>query len=159
MVDEHLNGDGELVSSSIPDLRLIHYNDVYHIEAGSAEPVGGIARFQTVVNEYRNGPQYKGQPELLSLFSGDAFNPSLESSVTKGRHMVPFLNGIGTAVACVGVRMLPMHLFAEGRSRADPVRTMTLTSVLRSSPTWQSSVTFHGSLPMCLIQPWEMTCQ
>lgn len=109
MDDEHLPGDGESVPSSIPDLRLIHYNDVYHIEAGSAEPVGGIARFQTVVNEYRNGPQYKGQPELLTLFSGDAYNPSLESSVTKGRHMVPFLNGIGTTVACMGVRMAPMH--------------------------------------------------
>lgn len=41
------------------------------------------------------------------LFSGDAFNPSLESSVTKGAHMVPVLNGLmgegGRGVACVGV--------------------------------------------------------
>lgn len=67
-----------------PDLRLLHYNDVYHIDASSAEPVGGIARFQSVVNYYRNDEKYKGQPELLTFFSGDAFNPSLESSVTKG---------------------------------------------------------------------------
>lgn len=40
------------------------------------------------------------------MFSGDAFNPSLESSVTKGSHMVPILNGIGTEVACVGVSIL-----------------------------------------------------
>lgn len=67
-----------------PDLRLLHYNDVYHIDASSAEPVGGIARFQTLVNYYRDGERFKDQPELLTFFSGDAFNPSLESSVTKG---------------------------------------------------------------------------
>jgi 2',3'-cyclic-nucleotide 2'-phosphodiesterase (5'-nucleotidase family) len=73
--------------------------------SGSAEPVGGIARFQSVVNDYRSHPQYEGQASLLTFFSGDSFNPSLESSVTKGKHMVPFLNSIGTDVACVGVSM------------------------------------------------------
>lgn len=68
-----------------PDLRLIHYNDVYHVEPGSREPVGGIARFQTLCDYYRNDERFHGQPGLLTLFSGDAFNPSLESSVTKGR--------------------------------------------------------------------------
>jgi 5'-nucleotidase len=67
-----------------PDLRLLHYNDVYHIDAGTAEPVGGIARFQTLVNYYRDDQRFKDQPKLLTFFSGDAFNPSLESSVTKG---------------------------------------------------------------------------
>lgn len=90
-----------------PDLRLLAFNDVYHIESGSAEPVGGIARFQTVVNDYRSDPRYQHHAKLITLFSGDAFNPSLESSVTKGRHMVPILNNIGTDVACVGVSMDP----------------------------------------------------
>ncbi|KAF2652680.1 ser/Thr protein phosphatase family protein [Lophiostoma macrostomum CBS 122681] len=85
-----------------PDLRFLHYNDVYHVDASSAEPVGGIARFQTLVNYYRNDERFKDQPKLLTFFSGDAFNPSLESSVTKGSHMVPILNGVGTDVACVG---------------------------------------------------------
>lgn len=67
-----------------PDLRILHYNDVYHVDQASAEPVGGLARFMTLCNEYRDGEQYRGQPELVTLFSGDAFNPSLESSVTKG---------------------------------------------------------------------------
>jgi 5'-nucleotidase len=67
-----------------PDVRLLHYNDVYHVDASSAEPVGGIARFQTLVNYYRNDARFRGQPELITVFSGDAFNPSLESSVTKG---------------------------------------------------------------------------
>ncbi|KAI2795309.1 hypothetical protein POX_a01915 [Penicillium oxalicum] len=85
-----------------PDLRLIHFNDVYHIESGSAEPVGGASRFQSVVNYYRNDPRYADQPNVLTFFSGDAYNPSLESTVTKGRHMVPFLNNTGINVACVG---------------------------------------------------------
>ena len=85
-----------------PDLRFIHYNDVYHVEAGSQEPIGGIARFQTLCNYYRNDPKYARQSKLLTFFSGDAFNPSLESSVTKGRHMVDPLNNIGTNVACLG---------------------------------------------------------
>jgi 5'-nucleotidase len=67
-----------------PDLRFLHYNDVYHIEAGSREPVGGYPRFQTLVNYYRDDERFEGQPGLLTFFSGDAFNPSIESSITKG---------------------------------------------------------------------------
>lgn len=85
-----------------PDLRFIHYNDVYHVEQGSREPVGGIARFQTVCNYYQDDPQFEGQPEVMTLFSGDAFNPSLESSVTKGRHMVPVMNMLRTTISCLG---------------------------------------------------------
>jgi hypothetical protein len=51
-----------------PDLRIIHYNDVYHVEPGSREPVGGIARFQTLCNQYAKDERYAGQPELLTLF-------------------------------------------------------------------------------------------
>ncbi|KAI0582979.1 Metallo-dependent phosphatase [Pyrenophora tritici-repentis] len=85
-----------------PDLRLLHYNDVYHVEAGSREPVGGYARFQTLVNYYRDDKRFDGLTKLLTFFSGDAFNPSIESSITKGSHMVPVLNNIGTDVSCVG---------------------------------------------------------
>ncbi|EJT78416.1 flagellar associated protein [Gaeumannomyces tritici R3-111a-1] len=89
-------------TSTPPDLRILHYNDVYHLDPSSAEPVGGAARFMTLVNEYRSHERYGGQPELLSFFSGDVFNPSLESSITKGSHMVPILNAIGTDCSCIG---------------------------------------------------------
>ncbi|KFA48986.1 hypothetical protein S40293_02595 [Stachybotrys chartarum IBT 40293] len=89
-------GDGQ------PDLRILHYNDVYHVDQSSAEPVGGFARFMTLIKDYQEGNQFEGQPKLLTFFSGDAFNPSLESTVTKGSHMVPVLNAIGTDCACVG---------------------------------------------------------
>lgn len=79
--------------------------DTDNFRPGSAEPVGGVARFQSLVHYYRSHPRFTGQSDLLTFFSGDAFNPSLESTVTKGRHMVPFLNRVGTDVACLGVRM------------------------------------------------------
>ncbi|KAM0306538.1 hypothetical protein HYE67_002552 [Fusarium culmorum] len=89
-------------TDSPPDLRLLHYNDVYHLDSSSAEPVGGLPRFISVCREYQEGEQYKDQPQALTLFSGDAFNPSLESTVTKGQHMVPVLDHVGTDCACVG---------------------------------------------------------
>jgi 2',3'-cyclic-nucleotide 2'-phosphodiesterase (5'-nucleotidase family) len=64
--------------------------------------VGGIARFQTLCQSYRNDVQFQGQSRLITFFSGDAFNPSLESSVTKGKHMLEPLNNLGTDVACLG---------------------------------------------------------
>ncbi|KAI2464021.1 Metallo-dependent phosphatase [Annulohypoxylon bovei var. microspora] len=85
-----------------PDLRLVHYNDVYHVDQSSSEPVGGASRFMSLIKYYEEDGKYKGQPNLVTLFSGDAFNPSLESSVTKGDHMVPLLNNIGTDAAALG---------------------------------------------------------
>lgn len=79
--------------------------------SGSAEPVGGVARFQYLATHYRSGSEYEGQPKLLTFFSGDAYNPSLESSVTKGSHMVPILNQLGTDAACIGVSMQPKFCF------------------------------------------------
>lgn len=78
-------------SASPPDLRILHYNDVYHLDPSSAEPVGGIARFMTVCKEYKESLKYKGQPDLVTLFSGDVFSPSLESSITKGACTGSFL--------------------------------------------------------------------
>ncbi|KAI1823387.1 Metallo-dependent phosphatase [Xylaria intraflava] len=97
-VTYHSGSDDKLA----PDLRILHYNDIYHVDSSSSEPVGGVARFMSLARHYREGAQFKGQPDLLTFFSGDAFNPSLESSCTKGDHMVPLLNAIGTDAAALG---------------------------------------------------------
>lgn len=65
-------------------LELIHFNDVYHVSPSKEEPVGGVSRFTTKINETRSRSEQ--QPPLV-LFSGDAFNPSLEGTVTRGSHM------------------------------------------------------------------------
>lgn len=38
----------------------------------------------------------------LTIFSGDAFSPSLEASILKGEHMGPLLDFVGVDLACYG---------------------------------------------------------
>lgn len=71
-------------SDSTSVIRLLHFNDVYRLEPSEHDPVGGVTRFKSLCNYYRHDSKYHGQPELITLFSGDGFGPSLESSVTKG---------------------------------------------------------------------------
>jgi len=47
------------------------------------EPVGGAARFVSLLNDFRDKRKYPDGPDLVTFFSGDAFNPSIESSITK----------------------------------------------------------------------------
>ncbi|GMI18964.1 hypothetical protein TeGR_g4904 [Tetraparma gracilis] len=90
--------DGPMVSS----LTVLHFNDVYNIEGQSREPVGGAARFVTMVDQLRAKAKEDGSEDPLVLFSGDAFNPSLMSTITKGKQMVPVLNASHVDVACMG---------------------------------------------------------
>ncbi|ELT96847.1 hypothetical protein CAPTEDRAFT_120927 [Capitella teleta] len=82
-------------NSESTQLTILHFNDVYNIEPRDQEPVGGAARFHTAVKE-------RLALNPLILFSGDVFNPSLMSAVTKGKQMVPILNAIGVHCAVVG---------------------------------------------------------
>lgn len=95
----------------VPDIRILHYNDVYHVDAASAEPVGGLARFITLCREYQEGKPSEGQPKILTLFSGDAFNPSLESSVTKGEMLQRMVQSTGALyVLCTKIVWSLAHL-------------------------------------------------
>ncbi|KAK9456784.1 Metallo-dependent phosphatase-like protein [Dipodascopsis uninucleata] len=89
-----------------PDVRLIHFNDIYHISPvyPDSDVPGGAARFVSLVKAYKNQSKYIDIPELVTVFSGDAFNPSLESSVMKGEHMVDLMNKdhIGIDIAVYG---------------------------------------------------------
>jgi len=76
-------------------ITIVHFNDVYNIESGTQEPVGGAARFTTAVRRLADR-------DPLILFSGDALNPALMSTVTNGRQMVPVLNAIGVHCAVYG---------------------------------------------------------
>ena len=49
---------------------ILHFNDVYNIESNSQEPVGGAARFITVLENLIS------QKPVLVFFSGDALSPS-----------------------------------------------------------------------------------
>jgi hypothetical protein len=149
---------GRAGTNGQPDLRILHYNDVYHVDPSSAEPVGGISRFMTVCSEYREDAKYKDQSKLLTFFSGDAFNPSLESTVTKGKHMVPILNAIGTDCACVGVGS-PIRASAAAAVLTWLARITTLTLARSSSAAWQTSASFPGCSPMSSTPPSARMCR
>eukprot|EP00929_Paragymnodinium_shiwhaense_P036825 TRINITY_DN19699_c0_g1_i1.p1 TRINITY_DN19699_c0_g1~~TRINITY_DN19699_c0_g1_i1.p1 ORF type:complete len:1477 (+),score=286.27 TRINITY_DN19699_c0_g1_i1:96-4526(+) len=83
-------------------LTFLHFNDVYNVEARDKEPCGGVARFVTKVKELKAAAVARGEPEAICVFSGDAFNPAMTSSITKGKHMVPALNAVGIEVAVFG---------------------------------------------------------
>ncbi|KAJ2506380.1 hypothetical protein GGI11_006691, partial [Coemansia sp. RSA 2049] len=90
-------------------LRILHFNDVYHVAAGSTEPVGGAARFKTLLQGLQHGSEAAGPPPTLTLFSGDAYFPSLESSISRGEHMLPILNSLGIDASTFG-----NHEFDQG---------------------------------------------
>lgn len=156
-----------------PDLRILHYNDVYHVDPSSAEPVGGIGRFMTVVKEYRDGARFEGQPELIPLFSGDSFNPSVESTVTKGADPGPgCCVGVRSANGCTcrvthGARPQrdwnPMRCSRSASSSPSPSlstpqkltspRTTTSTSASTNSPASPRNATSPGSSLTSSIRP------
>lgn len=82
-------------------LHLLHFNDVYELEARAIEPVGGAAKFAHLYKELRRSAESKGYAHV-GLFSGDCLNPSMLSTVTRGKHMAPVLNELGIAAACLG---------------------------------------------------------
>lgn len=97
---------------------------MYNCEEGKSEPVGGAARFKTAIDKYKH-------LNPLVVFAGDAFFPSMMSTILKGaetgetheprcfpherccraestlwayagKQMVPIMNAMGIHVACVG---------------------------------------------------------
>eukprot|EP01090_Pellita_catalonica_P020881 TRINITY_DN7663_c0_g1_i1.p1 TRINITY_DN7663_c0_g1~~TRINITY_DN7663_c0_g1_i1.p1 ORF type:complete len:588 (-),score=105.66 TRINITY_DN7663_c0_g1_i1:854-2617(-) len=79
------------------DVHIFHFNDVYRLTEAEVEPVGGPARFANALKRLR-----KKYEESLLFFSGDAFNPSIMSTITRGKHMVPILNALNISAAVYG---------------------------------------------------------
>ncbi|OJA12758.1 hypothetical protein AZE42_07930 [Rhizopogon vesiculosus] len=89
-------------------ISITHFNDVYRvtpqkISSTSSETIdvsnfGGL--LDSVRAQWETRPD--GKKEGLTLFSGDAFSPSMEGSVTRGRHMTAILNALDIDVAVAG---------------------------------------------------------
>ncbi|XP_042547049.1 snake venom 5'-nucleotidase-like [Dipodomys spectabilis] len=77
------------------DLTILHFNDVYDVDPRPEEPVGGAARFATALKKF-------SFLNPLLIFSGDCLNPSVLSTITKGRHMISILNELGVHFAVFG---------------------------------------------------------
>ncbi|KAJ7074326.1 Metallo-dependent phosphatase-like protein [Mycena amicta] len=89
-------------------LSILHFNDVYRCAPQKLVPNApdtiDVTQFGALLDRLRSqwDRREDGERDGLVLFSGDAFSPSVESSVTRGSHMVPVLNQLGPAVSLTG---------------------------------------------------------
>ncbi|KAL4908101.1 hypothetical protein BDW74DRAFT_174797 [Aspergillus multicolor] len=105
------------------EVQFVHFNDIYHIPSAAL-----LTRFLNLQREFAasnpNAP-------TLTLFSGDAFSPSLEASVLQGEQVCPLLDLVGIDVGCYG-----NHDFDFGDARL-----IELSSQLKFP--WLLSNAFH----------------
>lgn len=76
-------------------LTILHFNDVYEIEAQNKGKEAGLGRALTVIKQNKD-------TNPLILFSGDAFGSSALSTQTYGKHMIEAFNLVGLHVASCG---------------------------------------------------------
>ncbi|KAF7311636.1 25S rRNA adenine-N(1) methyltransferase [Mycena kentingensis (nom. inval.)] len=84
---------------STMSLRILHFNDVYRVAPQKLDPTKAdtidVTQFAALLDSLRTD-------DGLVLFSGDLFSPSVESSVTRGSHMVPVINELRPDVSLTG---------------------------------------------------------
>ncbi|KAL4921660.1 Metallo-dependent phosphatase-like protein [Aspergillus aurantiobrunneus] len=93
-----------MVTMQSDEIQFVHFNDIYHIP--SAALLTGFLNLQ------REFAASNPSAETLTLFSGDAFSPSLEASVLKGEQILPLLDIVGIDIGCYG-----NHDFDFGHAR------------------------------------------
>ncbi|KAI9466021.1 Metallo-dependent phosphatase [Lactarius psammicola] len=89
-------------------LSILHWNDVYRVRPQKISPTSSetvdVTQFAGLLDDIRDQWSLRddGKRDGLSLFSGDVFSPSVDSSVTRGSHMVPVMNSLAPDVSLVG---------------------------------------------------------
>ncbi|KAJ3993856.1 Metallo-dependent phosphatase-like protein [Lentinula boryana] len=89
-------------------LNILHFNDVYRVAPQKLSPQSpdtiNVTQFAAGLNDIRDRWPLRGDGKRdgLVLFSGDVFSPSVESSVTRGSHMVPVMNYLAPDVSMTG---------------------------------------------------------
>ena len=81
-------------------LPILHFNDVYRVNAQKVD--GGtidVTQFASLLDSIREDwpASDSGVRDGLTLFSGDLFAPSVESSITRGSHMVSTTSGLASS--------------------------------------------------------------
>ena len=99
---KHRNEESDIASldfmllNMTSTLSLLHFNDVYRVtpQKISSHPLETIdvTQFTALLHDLRDQWTLRddGNRDGLVFFSGDVFSPSIESSVTRGSHMVIF---------------------------------------------------------------------
>ncbi|KAI1790780.1 Metallo-dependent phosphatase [Ganoderma leucocontextum] len=89
-------------------LNILHFNDVYRVQPFKLQPKSpetiDVTQWAAMLDDLRDQWPLRddGKRDGLVLFSGDVFSPSVESSVTRGSHMVPVMNTIAPDVSLTG---------------------------------------------------------
>jgi hypothetical protein len=79
-------------------LPILHWNDVYRVSPQKLSAKSGdtidVAQFGALLDDIREqwSDLPDGKKDGLVLFSGDVFSPSIESSITRGSHMVLYFS-------------------------------------------------------------------
>ncbi|KAF9257781.1 Metallo-dependent phosphatase [Marasmius fiardii PR-910] len=90
------------------NLTILHFNDVYRVSpqklSSSSSETIDVSQFSVKLDNIRDQwpTRPDGKKDGLTLFSGDLFSPSVESSVTRGSHMVPVINHLAPDVSLTG---------------------------------------------------------
>ncbi|KII88925.1 hypothetical protein PLICRDRAFT_175177 [Plicaturopsis crispa FD-325 SS-3] len=89
-------------------LKILHFNDVYRVAPQKISPTSNetidVTQFGAMLDGIRENwdTREDGLKDGLTLFSGDVFSPSVESSVTRGSHMVPVMNELAPDISLTG---------------------------------------------------------
>mmetsp|Transcript_16428 Transcript_16428/g.34337 ORF Transcript_16428/g.34337 Transcript_16428/m.34337 type:complete len:379 (+) Transcript_16428:91-1227(+) len=80
---------------------FLHFNDVYNIEY-APKFVSSIKSTRQRLLGSSSPSEGPGESYVFTIFSGDAFSPSIMSTVLRGEQMIPLLNALDIDVACLG---------------------------------------------------------
>lgn len=80
---------------------VLHLNDIYNADKS--------AKFLFQWKQVKQEEEEKGR-SCLSFFSGDAWSPSIMTTIVRGKQMVPVLNAMKLNAACLGNHDLDLGL-------------------------------------------------
>ncbi|TFK22405.1 Metallo-dependent phosphatase [Coprinopsis marcescibilis] len=83
-------------------LNIAHFNDVYQVSSQkiNKDETIDVTKFASLLESITD--KWEERDEGLIVFSGDLFSPSIESSITRGRHMPRIINNLNVDIAIVG---------------------------------------------------------
>ncbi|TFK22404.1 Metallo-dependent phosphatase [Coprinopsis marcescibilis] len=81
-------------------LGIAHFNDKVGTSGGTIDVTKFGSLLEGITAKWKQRDD--GARDGLIVFSGDFFSPSIESSITRGRHMPPIVNALNVDIAIVG---------------------------------------------------------
>jgi hypothetical protein len=138
----------------MPTISVLHWNDVYRVTpqkiCHSPPETIDVTQFGAMVDDIRNRwpARSDGTRDGLVLFSGDVFSPSVESSVTRGSHMVDCMRSHPKVLSVLNYTIGPCHERVGTRCLAD--RCVLTIFWLQRANIVQAITTLISGIPTCV---------